>query len=167
VRMCIDYRALNKLTERNEFPLPRIDELLDTLSRAKYFSVLDLDMVYHQVRLNEKDILKTAFTCSQGHYEFIVMIFGFINFQRMITQVFDSYLRKFVMVYLDNILIFSKTKKEHLEYIKSCLQKLRDNKLYAKMKKCTFGKERINYLRYVVLNKRVEVDEKKVEAMKE
>jgi Reverse transcriptase (RNA-dependent DNA polymerase) len=93
VRMCIDYRVLNKLTERDEFSLSRIDELLDTLSGAKYFSALDLDITYHQVRLNEKDIPKTAFTCLQGHYEFIVMTFGFTNalatFQRMITQVFD------------------------------------------------------------------------------
>jgi Reverse transcriptase (RNA-dependent DNA polymerase) len=79
VRMCIDYRVLNKLTERDEFLLLRIDELLDTLSGAKYFLVLDLDMAYHQVRLNEEDILKTAFTCLQGHYEFMVMTFGFTN----------------------------------------------------------------------------------------
>jgi Reverse transcriptase (RNA-dependent DNA polymerase) len=87
VRMCIDYRILNKLTERDEFPLSRIDELLNILSGAKYFSVLDLDMAYHQVRLNEKDIPKTAFTCLQGYYEFMVMTFGFTNalvtFQRM------------------------------------------------------------------------------------
>jgi Reverse transcriptase (RNA-dependent DNA polymerase) len=123
--MCIDYRTLNKLTERDEFSLLRINELLDTLSRVKYFSVLDLDMVYHQVRLNEKNILKTAFTYLQEHYEFIVMTFRFINtlaiFQRMMTQVFDPYLRKFVVVYLDDILIFSKTKKKYLEYVKSCL----------------------------------------------
>jgi Reverse transcriptase (RNA-dependent DNA polymerase) len=93
VRMCIDYRVLNKLTERDEFPLPRIDELLDTLSETKYFLVLDLDIAYHQVRLNEEDIPKTAFTCSQEHYEFMVMTFRFTNtsviFQRMMTQVFD------------------------------------------------------------------------------
>jgi Reverse transcriptase (RNA-dependent DNA polymerase) len=101
----------------------------------------------------------------------MVMTFGFTNasatFQRIMIQVFDPYLRKFVVVYLDDILIFSKTKKEYLEHVKSCLQKLRDNKLYAKMKKCTFGKERINYLGYVVSNKEIEVDDKKVEAMKE
>jgi Reverse transcriptase (RNA-dependent DNA polymerase) len=100
----------------------------------------------------------------------MVMMFRFTNalvtFQRMMTQMFDSYLRKFVVVYLDDILIFSKTKEEHLEYVKNCLQKLRDNKLYAKMKKCMFEKERTNYLRYVVLNKKIEVDEKKIEAMK-
>jgi hypothetical protein len=121
LHMCIDYRALNELTVRDEFPLPRIDAIFDKLRKAKYFSTLDLNMAYYQVRLEEESQACTAFTCEEGHYEFKVMMFGFTNappaFQQMMTQYLRDFLGKFVEVYLDDILIYSKTWEEHLQHI--------------------------------------------------
>lgn len=169
LRMCIDYQGLNKLTERNEFPLPRIDELLDQLLGAKYFTTLDLDMAYHQIRIKPEDIPKTGFTCSEGHYEFTVMTFGFTNapatFQTLMTRVFKAHLGKFIIVYLNNILIFSKTWEEHERHVRAALQLLRENKLYVKKKKCTFGATEVEYLGYVVNDEGIKTNPKKIEAM--
>ena len=113
LRMCIDYRMLNKVTERNNYPLLRIEEMFDALQGAKYFTTLDLNMAYHQIRVTEQDIPKTAFSCSEGYFEFIVMTFGLTNapasFQSIMNRVFQKQLGKSVVVYLDDIMIFSKT----------------------------------------------------------
>jgi Reverse transcriptase (RNA-dependent DNA polymerase) len=113
LRMCIDYRVLNKITVRNEYPLSKINELLDTLQSAKFFITLDLNMVYHQIRIKEEDIAKTVFTCTEGYYEFLVMTFGLTNapatFQEIMNKVFQKQKGKSVVVYLDDIMIFSKT----------------------------------------------------------
>lgn len=171
LRMCVDYRALNKLTIRNEFPLPRIDELFDALHGAKFFTALDLDTAYHQIRITPEDIPKTGFICPQGHYEFLVMTFGFTNapatFQTLMTQIFYPHLGKFVTVYLDDILIFSKTLPEHVQHLKTVLQILRDNKLYAKEKKCTFAQTSTHYLGHIVDSEGLHTDPAKTRSIQE
>lgn len=135
LRMCIDYRALNSLTRKNSFPLPRIDELLENLAGAYYFSKLDLASGYHQIRIAEDDIPKTAFNTRYGHYEWLVMSFGLTNapatFQNLMNDVFRDLINAGLVVYLDDILVYSRTPQEHLIRLRSVLQKLRDNHLYA------------------------------------
>lgn len=169
MRMCVDYRALNSVTIKNRYPLPWIDELLDTLQGAKVFSKLDLRMGYHQIRIAEPDIPKTAFRTPFGHYEFLVMTFGFTNapatFQSLMNDVFRPHLYKWVVIYLDDILIFSRTQEEHLTHLRAALEILRTNKLYAKRSKCEFLKDEVEYLGHVVKNGTVGMDPRKVEAV--
>ncbi|GJS83959.1 putative reverse transcriptase domain-containing protein [Tanacetum coccineum] len=143
MRLCIDYRELNKITIRNRYPLPRIDDLFDQLQGAKHFSKIDLRSGYHQLRVKEQDISKTAFRTRYGHYEFLVMPFGLTNapavFMDLMNRVFHEFLDKFVIVFIDDILVFSKSKEEHEEHLRTVLQILRQEKLYAKFPKCDFG----------------------------
>lgn len=170
-RMCIDYRRLNNMTIKNAYPLPRIDDLLDQLHGAKYFSSVDLRSGYHQVRMEPGDEPKTAFRTPFGHYEFKVMTFGFTNapatFQRVMNDVFRPYLRKFVLVYMDDILIFSKTAEEHRMHVDLVLQKLREHQLYAKESKCAFGVTTINFLGHVVSSEGITMDSRKIQAVKD
>jgi hypothetical protein len=144
LRLCVDYRALNKITIKNRYPLPRIDELMDRLVGAKYFTKIDLYSGYHQIRIKEEDIPKTAFRTRYGHFEFLVLPFGLTNapatFMTLMNDIFRDYLDKFVIVYLDDILIYSKTKEEHLQHVAVILQTLREHQLYAKLSKCEFIK---------------------------
>ena len=141
-RMVVDYRALNKITVKNKYPLPRTDELMDRLVGAKCFSKLDLLSGYHQVRIADKDIPKTAFRTRYGHYEFKVLPFGLTNapatFMRLMNDIFRPYLDKFVIVFLDDILIFSRTPEEHEQHLRQVLTLLRQHRLYAKLSKCAF-----------------------------
>ncbi|GKB58241.1 retrotransposon protein, putative, ty3-gypsy subclass, partial [Tanacetum coccineum] len=138
--MCIDYRELNKLTVKNHYPLPRIDDLFDQLQGSSIYSKIDLRPGYHLLRVQEQDILKTAFRTRYGHYEFQVMPFGLTNapavFMDLMNRICKPYLDKFVIVFIDDILIYSKDKKEHEEHLKAILELLKKEKLYAKFSKC-------------------------------
>ncbi|GJW32477.1 putative reverse transcriptase domain-containing protein [Tanacetum coccineum] len=140
--MCIDYRELNKLTVKNRYPLPRINDLFDQLQGSNVYSKIDLRSGYHQLRVREEDIPKTAFRTRYGHYEFQVMPFGLTNapavFMDLMNRVCKPFLDKFVIVFIDDILIYSKNKKEHKEHLKAILELLKKEELYAKFSKCEF-----------------------------
>ncbi|GJR50837.1 putative nucleotidyltransferase, ribonuclease H [Tanacetum coccineum] len=169
-RMCIDYRELNKITIKNRYPLPRIDDLFDQLQGACYFSKIDLRSGYHQLRVHEDDIPKTAFRTRYGHFEFTVMPFGLTNaptvFMDLMNRVCKPYLDKFVIVFIDDILIYSKTKEEHEVHLKLVLELLRKEKLYAKFSKCEFWLQEVHFLGHVVNQSGIHVDPSKLEAVK-
>ena len=169
MRMCIDYRALNKMTIKNKYPLPRIDELLDRLLGAKYFSKIDLRSGYWQVRIADEDVPKTAFRTRYGHYEFLVMPFGLTNapatFMHLMQQTFRQYLDDFVIVFLDDVLIYSKTKQDHEQHVRTVLQVLRDKQLYAKLSKCEFFQNEIGFLGHVINQDGIKMEPSKVDAV--
>ncbi|KAD3067059.1 hypothetical protein E3N88_34939 [Mikania micrantha] len=170
-RMCIDYRELNKLTIKNRYPLPRIDDLFDQLKGATYFSKIDLRSGYHQLRIQEDDIPKTAFRTRYGHYEFLVMPFGLTNapavFMDLMNRVCKPYLDKFVIVFIDDILIYSQTKEDHEKHLKLILKLLATEKLYAKFSKCEFWLREVQFLGHVINEKGIHVDPSKIEAIKQ
>ncbi|KAL0536475.1 hypothetical protein IC582_025424 [Cucumis melo] len=169
MRLCIDYRELNKVTVKNRYPLPRIDDLFDQLQGATVFSKIDLRSGYHQLRIKDEDVPKTAFRSRYGHYEFIVMSFGLTNapavFMDLMNRVFREFLDTFVIVFIDDILIYSKTETEHEKHLRMVLQTLRDNKLYAKFSKCEFWLKQVSFLGHVVSKAGVSVDPAKIEAV--
>ncbi|KAL4034988.1 hypothetical protein IC575_003662 [Cucumis melo] len=169
MRLCIDYRELNKVTVKNRYPLPRIDDLFDQLQGATVFSKIDLRSGYHQLRIKDEDVPKIAFRSRYGHYEFIVMSFGLTNapavFMDLMNRVFREFLDTFVIVFIDDILIYSKTEAEHEEHLRMVLQTLRDNKLYAKFSKCEFWLKQVSFLGHVVSKAGVSVDPAKIEAV--
>ena len=142
LQMCIDYRQINKVTVKNKYPLPRIEDLFDQLKGAGVFSKIDLRSGYYQLRVKDVDVPKTAFRTRYGHYEFLVMPFGLTNastaFMDLMNRVFRPYLDQFVMVFIDDILVYSRDEKEHEQHLKIVLQTLREKKLYAKLSKCDF-----------------------------
>jgi Reverse transcriptase (RNA-dependent DNA polymerase) len=152
--MCVDYHALNKMMIKNKYPLPHIDDLLDHLHGATIFSSLDLHSGYNQIRIKEEDILKTAFQTQYGHYEFYVLPFGLTNtpatFMTLMNDIFRPLLDICVVVFLDDILIYSKTPIEHDQHLRQVLDILRNNKLYCKMSKCSFFQPSVDYLGYVI-----------------
>ncbi|KAD0514134.1 hypothetical protein E3N88_44144 [Mikania micrantha] len=154
MRLCIDYRELNKITIRNRYPLPRIDDLFDQLQGAKFFSKIDLRSGYHQLKIRDQDVSKTSFRSRYGHYEFLVMPFGLTNapavFMDLMNRVFHDYLDRFVIVFIDDILVFSKSKDEHEDHLRTFLETLRKKKLYAKFSKCEFWLEQVAFLGHVV-----------------
>ncbi|GJU99121.1 putative reverse transcriptase domain-containing protein [Tanacetum coccineum] len=169
-RMCIDYRELNKLTVKNRYPLPRIDDLFDQLQGSCYFSKIDLQSGYHQLRVHEDDIPKTAFRTRYGHFEFTVMPFGLTNaptvFMDLMNRVCKPYLDKFVIVFIDDILIYSKTKEDHEVHLRLVLELLRKEKLYAKFSKCEFWLQEVHFLGHVVNQSGIHMDPSKIEAVK-
>ncbi|GJR09863.1 putative reverse transcriptase domain-containing protein [Tanacetum coccineum] len=170
-RMCIDYRELNKLTVKNRYPLPRIDDLFDQLQGSSIYSKIDLRSGYHQLRVREQDIPKTAFQTRYGHYEFQVMPFGLTNapavFMDLMNRVCKPYLDKFVIVFIDDILIYSKDEKEHEEHLKVILELLKKEKLYAKFSKCEFWIPKVQFLRHVIDSRGIHVDPAKIESIKD
>jgi hypothetical protein len=165
--MCVDYRSLNEVTIKNKYTLPRIDDLFDKLRGACVFSKIDLRWGYHQLKIRATDIPKIAFTTRYGLYEYIVMSFGLTNasayFMYLMNKVFMEFLDKFVVVFIDDILVFSKTKAKHAEHLRLVLQKLREHKLYAKRSKCEFWLKEVSFLGHVVSNGGIAVDPSKVE----
>jgi hypothetical protein len=170
LRMCVDYRALNKLTVKNKYPMPRIDDLLDTLAGSSYFSTLDLASGYHQIKVKEADTHKTAFRTPMGHFEWLVMPFGLCNapatFQSAMNDVFGDRIGKFVLVYMDDILVFSKSKAEHLAHLKEVLQLLGAHNYYLKRKKCHFMKTEVTFLGHVISDKGLQVDPTKLDVIR-
>jgi hypothetical protein len=169
--MCVNYRKLNKLTIKDVYPLPLINTMIDKLKKAQYFTKIDLDGAYHQIRVKPEDIPKTVFNCELGHYEFTVMTFGFSNapatFQRIMNEIFHIEENSFIIVYLDDILIFSETWEEHIRHIRWTLDKLRENSLFAKMKKCEWRTQEVEYLGHIIKSGQVAMDPKKIQAVKE
>jgi hypothetical protein len=153
-RMCIDYRALNEVTIKNKYPLPRIEDLFDQLRGASVFSKIDLRLGYHQLRIRPSDIPKTSFITKYGLYEFTVMSFGLTNapafFMYLMNNVFMDYLDKFVVVFIDDILIYSQNEQEHEEHLRKVLQRLRDCQLYAKLSKCELWISEVLFLGHII-----------------
>ena len=168
-RFCVDYRKLNAMTIKNRFPMPIVEEILDELAGSTYFTKLDMRSRYHQIRMLPSDEHKTAFKTHQGHYQFKVMPFGLTNapatFQCIMNQLLQPYLRKFVLVFLDDILIYSATREEHLEHIQQVLDTLRLNKFYLKASKCTFAKHSLEYLGHIISSRGVAIDPAKTADM--
>ncbi|KAJ0458542.1 putative nucleotidyltransferase, Ribonuclease H [Helianthus annuus] len=169
MRMCIDYRELNKVTIKNRYQLPRIDDLFDQLQGARYFSKIDLRSGYHQLKVQEEDIPKTAFRTRYGHYEFTVMPFGLTNapaaVMDMMNRICKPYLDKFVIVFIDDILIYSKSQEEHCKHLHALLTLLRKEKLYAKFSKCEFWLQKVQFLGHMVNHEGIHVDPAKIEAI--
>jgi hypothetical protein len=170
LRLCIDFRQLNKYTIKNKYPLPRIDDLFDQLRGAKIFSKIDPRARYHQVTIKEEDIHKTTFRTRYGHYEFVVVLFGLTNapvvFMCLMNGIFRNYLDKFFIVFLDEILIYSKFEEEHEHHLRLVLQVLREHQLYAKLSKCYFYQNQIHYLGHIISEHGIGVDPKKIEAIR-
>ncbi|GJS86724.1 reverse transcriptase domain-containing protein [Tanacetum coccineum] len=169
-RMCMDYRELNKLTVKNSYPLPRIDDLFDQLQGSLFFSNINLRSGYHQLRVHEDDIPKTAFRTRYGHFKFTVMPFSLTNaptiFMDLKNRVCRPYLDKFVIVFIDDILIYSKTQEEHVEHLRLVLELLKKEKLYAKFSKCEFWLREVQFLGHVINGNGIHVDPSKIEAVK-
>jgi hypothetical protein len=168
-RFCVDYRKLNSLAIKNRFPMPIIEEILDELFGTKFFTKLDMRAGYHQIRMRVEDEFKTAFKTHQGHYQFKVMPFGLTNdpatFQCIMNQILGPYLRKFVMVFLDDILIYSQNLESHLIHLQQVLKVLRTHQFYIKLSKCSFPQQELEYLGHIIPQEGVSTDPSKTEAM--
>jgi hypothetical protein len=170
LRMYIDFMNLNKATVMNKYPLPKIDNLFDPLIGEKIISKIDLRSGYHQVRIKEEDINKTTFRTRYEHYEFVVVPFGMtttpVVFMCLMNDIFKNYLYKFVIAFLDDILVYSKSVKEHEHHLRLVLQVVREHQLYAKLSKCSFYQEQFHYLGHIISEEGIEVDIEKIEAIR-
>lgn len=154
LRPCIDFRALNKITVKNTYPLPLISVLFDQIRGASVSSKIDLQGAYNLIRIREGDEWKTAFSTHSGHFKYLVMLFGWSNvpavFQDFINDVLRPFMGKFLVVYLDDILIFSPTLEQHREHVRTVMQSLRENNIFAKLEKCEFEVKQISFLGYII-----------------
>ena len=165
--MCVDYRPLNAVTIKNKYPLPHINTLFDQLAGAKVFSKIDLRLGYHQIKIRPQDIPKIAFSTRYGLYEYLVMSFGLTNaptfFMYLMNLVFMPELDKFVVMFIDDILIHSKNNEEHAQHLWIVLSRLREHKLYAKFSKCEFWLDRVQFLGHVMTPKGISIDPSKAQ----
>ena len=171
LRLCIDYRQLNKLTVKNKYPLPRIDDLFDQLKGASIFSKIDLRSGYHQLRIKNANVHKTAFRTQYGHYEFLVIPFGLTDasaaFMDLMNRIFQPPVDKFVVVFIDDILVYSKDPKNHDTHLRVVLETLRKEQLYAKLSKCEFWLNEVSFLGHIVSKEGIRVDPKNIEVVVE
>jgi len=171
LRLCVDYRGLNKLTIKNRYPLPLICEILDRLAGAKVYTKLDLKDAYHRIRIRRGDEWKTAFRTRYGHFEYQVLPFGLANapatFQAYINLALAGYLDDFCVVYLDDILIYSKSEKEHRYHVSKVLERLRRYKLYAKLSKCQFAVATVEFLGFVLSPEGIAMEKSRVETVED
>ncbi|GBG85010.1 hypothetical protein CBR_g39474 [Chara braunii] len=171
LRLCIDYRGLNRYTVKNSYPMPRSDELFDRLAGNRFFTKIDLHSSYHQIRVAAADQPKTAFRSRFGHYEFTVMPFGLTNapatFQRAMNDIFRDILEQYVLVYLDDILVYSRTLEEHLRHLRDVLDRLRRHGFYAKLSKCCFAQHKVDFLGHYVYDKGLHMDDAKITTIAE
>jgi hypothetical protein len=166
MRLCNDFRQLNKVTIKNRYPLPRIDDLMDQLVDARVFSKIDLRSGYHQIKVKDEDKQKTASRTRYGHYEYKVMPFGVSNVPSVfMNHIFHAFLDSFVVVFIDDMLIYFKTEEEHAERLKIVLLVLKEKKLYAKLSKCEFWLNEVSFLGHVISGSGIAVDQSKVEAV--
>ena len=169
LRMCINYRQINKVIVKNKYPLPRVEDLFDQLKGAGVFSKIDLQSGYYQLRVKEVDVPKTAFRTRYGHYEFLVMPFGLTNapaaFMDLMNRVFRPYVDQFVVVFIDDILVYSKDAQEHEQHLRIVLETLREKKLYVKLSKCDFWLKEVSFLGHIVSVEGIRVDPTKIEAV--
>jgi hypothetical protein len=167
--MCVDYRSLNEVTIKNKYPLPRIGDLFDQLNGVCVFSKIDFRSGYHQLKIRSTDIPKTDFITRYGLYEYTVMSFRLTNapayFMYLMNKVFMEYLDKFMVVFIVDILIFSKNEEEHDEHLCLVLQKLRENQLYAKLSKCKFWLKEVSFLGHIISEGGISVDPSKVKSV--
>jgi len=169
--MAVDYRKLNRLTKPNRWPIPRVDDVFDQIKGGKFFSSLDLTAAYHNIPLRESDVEKTAFITPMGLYEYLVLPFGLANapsvFASVMHRVLQKYIGQFVVLYLDDILIFSKSEEEHANHIRLVLQELKQNNLYVNAAKCRFFQQEIKFLGHVISADGIAVNKEKVRAVEE
>ena len=165
LRMCIDYRQINKVTVKNKYPLPRIEDLFDQFRGASVFSKIDLRSGYYQLRIKEVDVPKTALRTRYGDYEFLVMPFGFTNAPAAFMDLMNRFLDQFVVVFIDDILVYFKDAHNHEHHLRIVFQILRENQLFAKLSKCDFWLKEVSFLGHIVSAEGIRVDPMKIEAV--
>ena len=169
LRLCVDYRQLNKMIVKNKYSLPRIDDLFDQLKGASVFSKIDLRSRYHQLRMKDADVHKMTFRTWYGHYEFLVMPFGLTNapaaFMDIMNRVFQPYVDQFVMVFIDDILVYSKDREDHDTHLQVVLETLRKEQLYEKLSICEFWLKEVSFLGHIISEEGIRLDPKKIEVI--
>ena len=169
LRMCVDYQQLNNITVKNSYPIPLMEELMDRFQGAKWYSKFDISGVFNRIRIKKGDEWKTAFRTCFGHYKYLVVLFGLTNgpatWQAYINNVLRKFLDILVVVYLDDIIVYSKTKEDHIQHVRQVFQTIKNAKLQIHLGKTIFHAQRIHFLEYIITDKKIEMDLDKVKAI--